>query len=82
MIIFMLQLVVMYHNILVDMKVYNVTVQNSYNSQKRVMQVEGADPMTAHKTAYTRNTTSDEEIITMVDDNQQVVFTLVKGFLQ
>ena len=78
----MLQSVYVYVNILVRMKAYNVTIRNLYNSENRVIRVEGIDPMTAHKTAYMKRTTRDEEILTMIDDRERVVFDLRKGFLR
>ena len=64
------------------MNIYDVTIRDLYSSEKRVIQVEGSSPMTVHKEAYMRNTTSYEEITTIADCNNLIVFDIRKGFLR
>lgn len=64
------------------MNIYDVTIRDLYSSDKRVIQVEGADPMTVHKEAYMRSTTSYEEIAAITDSSNRTVFDIKKGFLR
>ena len=61
---------------------YTVTIKKMYESSQRDIPVSGKDPMTAHKEAYMRYMKSDEEIQSITDSDNTVVFELRKGFIK
>ena len=62
------------------MSVYTVTIKSLYQNKSRIIQMEGASPMLVHKQAYMTQMKNDEEISSIEDNEQKMVFKLNSGF--
>tara|TARA_R110002050_G_scaffold300427_1_gene469724 strand:- start:68 stop:262 length:195 start_codon:yes stop_codon:yes gene_type:complete len=62
------------------MKTYSITIQNLYADKSRTITVNGGNVQEAHKRAYFKELTADEEIVSMEDSTGKEVFDIRKGF--
>lgn len=62
------------------MKTYSITIQNLCADNTRTINVNGGNVQEAHKQAYFKELSADEEIVSMSDSSGNEVFDIKKGF--